>query len=101
MSQAIRAADAELRQIARTGDAMDPWVREMVGKSVQLRIPLRDPVDLVRCAEILRGFATRMEVAAKSRDTAQGIVLRIWGEARATQGKLQSYPQGARKKDGG
>ena len=87
----------DLALLRRTGAPLPEHVRSVVGKSVQLRIPMRDPVDLARCAEILRMFANRLEVLAKTRDPNTGtIMLNAWAEARNTQARLQSQTATAR-----
>jgi hypothetical protein len=91
----------DLAMVIRHGDAVADHVRSVVGKSVQLRIPLRDPVDLRRCAEILRQFANRMDVAARNQHQDAGtIMLSVWAEARTAQARLQSHPPSVRKNDG-
>lgn len=92
----------DLRLIQRTGDPVPDHVRSVVGKSVQLRIPMRDVVDLRRSAEILRGYANRLDVLSRSRETDSAVLmLQAWAEARNAQARLQSNPRGGRKNDGG
>jgi hypothetical protein len=91
----------ELRLIQRTGDPLPDHVRSVVGKSVQLRIPMRDVVDLRRSAEILRGYANRLEVLSRSKqDDTAVLMLQAWAEARTAQARLQSQPGRGRKNDG-
>jgi hypothetical protein len=92
--------DAETRRVIRTGDPIPAWARAIVGHSMQLRIPLRDPIDLRRAAEILRQFANRLEVLSARKDEAHSILLAAVGERRITQGRLQSLG-GADRKSGG
>ncbi len=91
--------DAETRRVIRTGDAIPEWARACLGNSMQLRVPLRDPIDLRRCALILRDFANRLEVLSPSKDPAHSILLAASGERRMIQARLQSRPRGDRKKD--
>ena len=98
MSDPARRIPYDLALINRTGDPLPDHVRSVVGKSVQLRIPMRDPGDLVRCAAILRMYANRLEVLGKSRDPDTGVImLNAWAEARNTQARLQSQTSTVRK----
>lgn len=90
--------DRETRRVIATGDPLADHVRTVVGKSVQLRLPVRDPVDLRRQAAILREYANRIEMMSQSKDPADTIMLRFWAEGRQAQMRLQSRPQADRKK---
>lgn len=83
----------ELRSIARTGDALPQWCRDALGQSVQLRIPIRDVVDLRRTATILRVLASRMEVLSQDRRDSASVLFDFWSSARAAQAQLQSRPK--------
>lgn len=89
--------DRETQRIIQTGDPLPEWARGIIGNSMQLRIPLRDPIDLRRVAEILRGFANRLEVLSSRKDDAHSILLAAVGERRMIQARLQSRPRGDRK----
>jgi hypothetical protein len=56
-----------LHRIARTGDPLQEFYREIVGKSAQIRIPLNDVPDLNRVAIILRVLASKLEVLSKDK----------------------------------
>ncbi len=62
-------ADPALRRIIATGTPLEAWQRAALGgPTAQLRIPLRDKVDLARVAAILRDLANKLEVASVRRD---------------------------------
>lgn len=87
-------ASEELTRIARTGDPVEQWVRDSLGKSLQLRVPMRDIADLRRCAIILRTLASRMDMAGldKTKDTA-AVFFELHGAFRLAQAQLQSKPR--------
>lgn len=60
-------ADKGLRNIIARGDPLDQWQRDCIGRAAQLRLPLRDKVDLRRIALILRDLANRAEVISSLR----------------------------------
>lgn len=91
--------DAETRRVIKTSDPLPPWAREIIGHSMQLRIPLRDPIDLRRAAEILRQFANRLEALSARKDESHSILLAAVGERRLAQGRLQSL-NGLDRKNG-
>ncbi len=66
MSEAL-TMDKGMRNIGRHGDPLDEWQRGAIGRSAQLRLPLRDKVDLRRLALILRDLANVAEVASQVR----------------------------------
>lgn len=82
--------DAETRRVIETGDPLSGIWREIVGNAAQLRIPLRDPVDLRRCAIILRDLANKMEVMSHAKRTADSIMFEAKHETKAAQARLQS-----------
>lgn len=86
----------ELARIAATGDPIQQWVRDTLGKSLQLRVPIRDVADLRRCATILRTLASRMDVAGmdRTKDTAM-VFFEIHAAFRLAQAQLQSRPKAA------
>lgn len=96
MSEAtpFRGPDAELTKIVRTGDPLDPWQRALAGKTVQLRIPILDPVDLRRSATILRELAARMDALSRdTKNTAFNVLMNARSETKAAQGRLMSRPR--------
>jgi hypothetical protein len=82
--------DPETRRVVETGDAMTAMWREIVGNAAQLRIPLRDPVDLRRCATILRDLANKLEVVSHAKLGADSIMFSAKREVAAAQGRLKS-----------
>ena len=82
--------DPETRRVVETGDAMSPLWRDIVGSAAQLRIPLRDPVDLRRCATILRDLANKLEVVSHAKLGADSIMFTAKREVAAAQGRLKS-----------
>lgn len=56
-----------LGQIAKSGDALTKFHREMLGNSARIHIPLRDVPDLGRIATILRVLASKLEVLSKDK----------------------------------
>ena len=101
MSGATTMADRGMRNVIARGDPLDVWQRQSIGRSAQLRLPLRDKVDLRRLAAILRDLANVAEVASSIRTeedfsallrfkTAQGVAggfptLRRASRARVTR----------------
>ena len=84
-----------LRNVARRGDPLDEWQRQCIGRAAQLRIPLRDQVDLRRCAAILRNLANRLEVMSEPRRFEEcNALLQAKGEVSAAQGRMQSDTKG-------
>jgi hypothetical protein len=82
--------DRETARVIRTGDPLADWVRATVGQSVQIRVPLRDQIDLRRSAEILRTFANELEKASHTKDGSDRAVMLAWAAARMTQARLKS-----------
>lgn len=64
MGEVTMATDRAMRNVIARGDPLDQWQRDAIGKSAQLRLPLRDKVDLRRVALILRDLANTLEVAS-------------------------------------
>jgi hypothetical protein len=89
--------DRETARVIRTGDPLADWVRAAVGQSVQIRVPLRDQIDLRRSAEILRTFANELEKASHVKDGSDRAVMLAWAAARMTQARLKSRPTSDRK----
>jgi CelD/BcsL family acetyltransferase involved in cellulose biosynthesis len=83
----------EQAAIAKNGDPLPDHVRCVVGASAQLRVPMRDVIDLRRTAAILRGLANRMEALSTTRDPSPTIMLTVWAEFRTAQAQLQSRPK--------
>lgn len=87
------ALDRDTARVIETGDPMSALWRDFVGTSVQLRIPLRDPVDLRRCATILRELANRWEVLSHDKRTTDSIMFEAKSTGRITQARLSSKPK--------
>lgn len=83
----------DTKQVIRTGDPLPDWTRDIIGKSVQIRIPLRDPIELRRQAAILREMANRLDVLSRDKRPTESIMLEVWGLARSTQTRLKSQPK--------
>lgn len=92
MTRRPRTAAEELLRAARIGDPASDHVRGVVHKSVQIRIPMRDVIDLRRSAIILRALCLEMERLSRTGDDTDTIFLAVWHEARKTQARLQSNP---------
>lgn len=87
-------SDRPLRNILARGDPLEEWQRDTIGPSGQLRLPLRDKIDLRRVAGILHQLATRLEVLSSLRHVEDfGALLQAKGEIRAAQARLQSRPK--------
>lgn len=76
MSEAMRIADAELRQIAATGDPVAEIHRQITGTAARLHIPLKDPPQLREVAKALRILASTIEMEAQSKDEAWRVLFR-------------------------
>lgn len=83
-----RTAAQELHDVVRFGDVLPEWARGLIGRSAQLRVPLRDPISLRRVATVLRTLADRLETLSHSRDTAQHVMLSAYSAVREAQGRL-------------
>lgn len=77
MSEAVRIADEELRQIAATGDPVAAIHRQIIGSACRLHIHLRDPLQVAEVAKALRILASTMEVESKSKDEAWRVLYRV------------------------
>ena len=82
-----------------SSDVLEPWQREVVGKVLQLRWPLRDHQDLRRVGEILRDFGNRLIVLSQSKEGQPGqerewnALVRVKAERKVVPGRLQSNPR--------
>lgn len=86
------AAD-ELRYAARTGDVLSPMDRDIIGHGDRrLQVPLRDPIDLRRCATILRELANHLEVCSHMRGDARHALFAAHGHLKQAAGRLRSKP---------
>lgn len=94
-------ADAELNRIVQTGDALTPYIRDLVGSSVQLRFPMRDPIDFRRQADVLQSLVQRLRELSHSKQPADSVMLRARELVKATQAALTSKPRGYRKNSAG
>lgn len=84
-------ADRAMRNVIARGDPLDEWQRSSIGKSAQLRLPLRDKVDLRRLAAILRDLANVMEVASGLRNEDDfSALMRAKAAVVTAQGRAQS-----------
>lgn len=93
MTSPARWPRQEQEAIAKHGDPLPDHVRCVVGASAQLRIPMRDVVDLRRSAAILRQLANQIEVLSHTRDPSPTIMLTVWAEFRTAQVQLRSKPK--------
>lgn len=76
MADPVRIADAELRQIAATGDPVSALHRQITGHAVRLHVPLHDPVQIGDVARALRVLASTLELESKAKDDAWRIMFR-------------------------
>jgi hypothetical protein len=93
MTSPARWPREEQASIAKHGDPLPEYLRGVIGKSVQLRVPMRDAVDLRRTAEVLRAFANRMEVLSHSKLPSSTIMMTVYVEGRQAQARLNSRPK--------
>lgn len=101
MSEATTMAKRDgLANVIRRGDVLDEWQRQLIGPSGQLRIPMRDQIDLRRCAAILRELANRMEILSHVKTGEFSALLQTKGEIRAAQSRLQSQTASGKKNSG-
>jgi hypothetical protein len=77
MADPVRIADAELRQIASTGDPVAALHRQITGTAVRLHIPLRDPLQARDVAKALRILASTIEAESHAKDDAWRILWRV------------------------
>ena len=71
---ATRIADEELMRIVNTGDPLAEMYRSIVGTSVRLHIPLRDPIQMRQVATVLRVLASKLESQSMSKGSAYEIL---------------------------
>lgn len=91
MSGATTMADRGMRNVIARGDPLDVWQRQSIGRSAQLRLPLRDKVDLRRLAAILRDLANVAEVASSIRTEEDfSALLRFKAAVAVAQARAQS-----------
>lgn len=93
MAKRATQLDKETVAVIHRGDAVPTWMRDLIGQSAQLRLPLRDPIDLRRQAIILRELAMRLDTLSRDNRPAQSIMFEAYGEIRTTQDRLKSYPR--------
>lgn len=98
MSRKPRTAEQELTSIVRTGDVLEGWQRDCLGKSLQLRVPLRDLHEFRRYAVIFRMLANKMDVAGmdKTKDSFT-VMHELHGYFRMAQHQLNSKPRSERQ----
>lgn len=97
MSRKPRTAAEELTSIVRTGDVLEGWQRDCLGKSLQLRVPLRDLHEFRRYAVIFRMLANKMDVAGMDRTKDSFTVMHeLHGLFRRAQWQLNSKPRSER-----
>ena len=86
-------AASDLARAAATGDCLSPMDRDIIGHGDRrLQVPLRDPVDLRRCAVILRELANHLEVASHMRGDARSALFAAHGHLRRAAAQLRSKP---------
>jgi hypothetical protein len=86
-------AGAELRYTAKHGDPLSQMDRGIIGHGDRrLQVPLRDPIDLRRCAVILRELANHLEVCSHMRGDARGALFAAHGYIKQAAGRLRSKP---------
>ena len=86
-------ATRELTRAAATGDCLSPMDRDIIGHGDRrLQVPLRDPVDLRRCATILRELANALEVCSHMRGDARHALFSAHGHIKQAAGRLRSKP---------
>ncbi len=92
--RAIRAAETELIRAATEGDPLSPLDRAILGKSAaRLHIPLLDPIDLRRCAILLRELSNRLEVCSHMKGDARTPLFAARMYINETAAKLRSRPR--------
>jgi hypothetical protein len=74
-------------------DPLQPWEREIIGKSVRLHMPLRDVVDLRRISAILRELGNRFEVISNTKEEAFPALSRARLAVKAAQARCNSKPK--------
>lgn len=84
----VVVVQAELDNVVKRGDVLPEWVRGLVGKSAQLRLPMRDPMTLRKTAAVLRALADRLDALSRSRDGAQHVMLSAYSAVREAQSRL-------------
>jgi hypothetical protein len=69
-------ADPVIRRIMQTGDPLPAYQRQVAGgKAVRLHVPMRDVIDLRRCALIGQAAFRRVELLTHSRTLSDYEVL--------------------------
>lgn len=87
------AALRALKRAALTGDCLSTMDRDIIGHGDRrLQVPLRDPVDLRRCAIILRELANHLEVASHVRGDARNALFMAHGHLKQAAARLRSKP---------
>lgn len=87
------AAARELKRASLTGDCLSTFDRDIIGHGDRrLQVPLRDPIDLRRCATILRELANHLEVCSHMRGSARNALFAAHGHLRRAAGQLRSKP---------
>lgn len=86
-------ADADLAYIVKTGEVLSPMDRDIIGHGDRrLQVPLRDPVDLRRCATILRELANSLEVCSHMRGEARTVLFAAHYHIKTAAARLRSKP---------
>lgn len=86
-------ASRELARASLTGDVLSPMDRDIIGHGGRrLQVPLRDPVDLRRCATILRELASALEVCSGMRGDARSVLFAASWHCKQAAGRLRSKP---------
>ena len=76
---------------------LEGWQRDCLGKSLQLRVPLRDLHECRRYALVFRQLANKLDLAGldKTKDTFT-VFMELHGLFRAAQAQLNSKPRSER-----
>ncbi|MBC9176648.1 hypothetical protein [Pseudoroseomonas ludipueritiae] len=82
--------ETELERIARTGDPLAEFYREMTGKSARIHIPLRDPIDLRRIATILRVLAGALETLSRSKERTFTVLFEARQKIKLADAQIRS-----------
>jgi hypothetical protein len=86
-------AARDLKRASLTDDCLTPFDRDIIGHGDRrLQVPLRDPIDLRRCAVILRDLANHLERCSHMRGDARSSLFAAHGHLREAAGQLRSKP---------
>jgi hypothetical protein len=77
-------SEVELKRIVATGDPLETYYREMVGKATRLHVKLTDPVALRGYAAALRVLAGTLERLSHSKEPAHVVMMQARNAVEAT-----------------